>query len=89
VAHVPLAALAGVTAWMGFNLLDWSTWHRLPRMRLIDSAAFLVTMLGVLAVSNAIYAVIAGCALYGAHHLYLRFFPNSHLPAEVPAQIAD
>jgi SulP family sulfate permease len=89
VAHVPLAALAGVTAWMGINLLDWSTWHRLPRMRLIDSAAFLVTMLGVLAVSNAIYAVIAGCALYGAHYLYLRFFPGSHLPAEVPAQIAD
>jgi len=89
VAHVPLAALAGVTAWMGFNLLDWSTWHRLPRMRLIDSAAFLVTMLGVLAVSNAIYAVIAGCALYGAHYLYLRFFPSSHLPSEVPAQIAD
>jgi SulP family sulfate permease len=89
VAKVPLAALAGVTAWMGFNLLDWSTWHRLPRMRLIDSASFLVTMLGVLAVSNAIYAVIAGCALYGAHYLYLRFFPSSHLPTEVPAQIAD
>jgi len=89
VAHVPLAALAGVTAWMGFNLLDWSTWRRMPRMRLIDSAAFLVTMLGVLAVSNAIYAVLAGCALYGAHYLYLRFFPSSHLPSEVPAQIAD
>jgi sulfate permease, SulP family len=89
VARVPLAALAGVTAWMGFNLLDWSTWHRLPRMRLIDSASFLVTMLGVLAVSNAIYAVIAGCALYGAHYLYLRFFPSPHLPTEVPAQIAD
>jgi len=89
VARVPLAALAGVTAWMGFNLLDWSTWHRLPRMRLIDSAAFLLTMAGVLAVSNAIYAVAAGCALYGAHYLYLRFFPSSHLPSEVPAQIAD
>jgi SulP family sulfate permease len=89
VAHVPLAALAGVTAWMGFNLLDWSTWRRLPRMRLIDSAAFLVTMLGVLAVSNAIYAVIAGCALYGGHYLYLRFFPEPQLPSEVPAQIAD
>jgi SulP family sulfate permease len=89
VAQVPLAALAGVTAWMGFNLLDWSTWRRLPRMRLIDSAAFLVTMLGVLAVSNAIYAVIAGCALYGAHYLYFKFFPNSEVPAEVPAHIAD
>ena len=89
VARVPLAALAGVTAWMGFNLLDWSTWRRLPRMRVIDSASFLVTMLGVLAVSNAIYAVIAGCALYGAHHLYLQLFPGSPLPTEVPAQIAD
>jgi SulP family sulfate permease len=89
VAHVPLAALAGVTAWMGFNLLDWSTWHRLPRMRLIDSAAFLVTTAGVLAVSNAIYAVIAGCALYGGHYLYHRFFPDTRLTSEVPAQIAD
>jgi hypothetical protein len=57
-------------------------------MRLIDSAAFLVTTLGVLAVSNAIYAVAAGCALYGAHYLYLRFFPGPLAP-EVPAQIAD
>jgi SulP family sulfate permease len=89
VAHVPLAALAGVTAWMGINLLDWSTWHRLPRMRLIDSAAFLVTTLGVLAVSNAIYAVAAGCALYGIHFLYLKMFPASHVPTEVPAHLAD
>lgn len=89
VAQVPLAALAGVTAWMGLNLLDWSTWHRLPRMRLIDSAAFLVTTLGVLAVSNAIYAVAAGCLLYAAHFLYFRFFPSPHLTPEVPAQIAD
>jgi sulfate permease, SulP family len=89
VAHVPLAALAGVTAWMGFNLLDWSTWHRLPRMRVIDSASFLVTTVGVLAVSNAIYAVAAGCALYGIHFLYLKMFPASHLPSEVPAHIAD
>jgi SulP family sulfate permease len=89
VAHVPLAALAGVTAWMGFNLLDWSTWHRLPRMRVIDSASFLVTTVGVLAVSNAIYAVAAGCALYGIHFLYLKMFPASHLSSEVPAHIAD
>jgi hypothetical protein len=57
-------------------------------MRAIDSAAFLVTALGVL-VMNAIAAVLAGCALYGAHFLYLRFFPSPHLPSEVPAQIAD
>jgi len=89
VAHVPLAALAGVTAWMGFNLLDWSTWHRLPRMRLIDSAAFLVTTVGVLAVSNAIYAVAAGCLLYAGHYFYHKFFPSPHISPEVPAQIAD
>ncbi|HVO97420.1 MAG TPA: SulP family inorganic anion transporter [Bryobacteraceae bacterium] len=89
VAHVPLAALAGVTAWMGFNLLDWSTWRRLHRMRWIDSASFLVTTAGVLAVSNAIYAVAAGCALYGGHYLYGKFFPTAHIASEVPAQIAD
>jgi SulP family sulfate permease len=88
VAHVPLAALAGVTAWMGFCLLDWSIWHRLPHMRTIDAAAFLVTALGVLVV-NAIAAVLAGCLLYVGHYLYLKFFPSPHLPAEVPAQIAD
>jgi hypothetical protein len=33
--------------------------------------------------------VLAGCALYGAHYLYLQMFPGSHLPTEVPAQIAD
>lgn len=89
VAHVPLAALAGVTAWMGINLLDWSTWRRLHRMRWIDSASFLVTTAGVLAVSNAIYAVAAGCALYGGYYLYGRFFPSARIAPEVPAQIAD
>src|SRR5262249_9350797 len=32
VARIPLAALAGVTAWMGLCLLDWSAWRRLPKM---------------------------------------------------------
>src|SRR4029079_18082035 len=31
-AHIPLPALAGVTAWMGLCLLDWSAWRRLPKM---------------------------------------------------------
>jgi hypothetical protein len=56
-------------------------------MRLIDSAAFLTTGIGVLLV-NAIAAVLAGCALYGLHYLYRRVFPAPHL-SEVPAQIAD
>ena len=33
-AHIPLAALAGVTAWMGVCLLDVSTWRRLHKMRI-------------------------------------------------------
>ena len=64
VAGIPIPALAGVTAWMGWCLLDWSTWRRLPRMRKADAAAFLVTAGGVL-VMNAVAAVAAGCAMYG------------------------
>jgi len=36
VSHIPIAALAGITAWMGICLLDWSTWKRLPKMRRVD-----------------------------------------------------
>jgi SulP family sulfate permease len=70
-AHIPLAALAGVTAWMGLCLLDVSTWRRLHKMRYADAAAFLVTAVGVLVV-NAVAAVLAGCAIYGAEYLYRR-----------------
>lgn len=62
-AHIPLAALAGVTAWMGFCLLDWSAWRRLGRMRALDAGAFLATALAVLMV-NAVAAVLIGCSLY-------------------------
>jgi SulP family sulfate permease len=72
IAHVPLAALAGVTAWMGFRLLDWGTWKRLPKMRLVDAAAFLATAVGVL-ISDAVIAIIIGCALYVLRYLLLRF----------------
>ncbi|MBI4893859.1 MAG: SulP family inorganic anion transporter [Acidobacteria bacterium] len=68
-AHIPLAALAGVTAWMGFCLLDWSAWRRIPRMRKSDASAFLLTALLVLSV-NAVIAVAAGCAVYGVEYLY-------------------
>jgi MFS superfamily sulfate permease-like transporter len=71
-AHIPLAALAGVTAWMGFCLLDVSTWRRLHKMRYVDAGAFLVTAVGVLVV-NAVAAVLAGCALYVLEYLYRRF----------------
>jgi SulP family sulfate permease len=72
IAHVPLAALAGVTAWMGFRLLDWGTWKRLPKMRLVDAAAFLATAAGVL-IADAVIAIIVGCSLYGLRYLLLRY----------------
>ena len=63
IAHIPIAALAGVTAWMGICLLDWSTWKRLPRMRQADAAAFLATAAAVLLV-NAVAAIAIGCLVY-------------------------
>lgn len=71
VTHIPVAALAGVTAWMGICLLDWSTWKRLPRMRRVDTAAFLITALAVLLV-NAVAAIALGCLLYAGHQVYVR-----------------
>ncbi len=71
ISHVPLAALAGVTAWMGFRLLDWGTWKRLPNMRLVDAAAFLATAAGVL-VADAVRAILIGCSLYMLRYLYVR-----------------
>lgn len=67
-AHIPLAALGGVTAWMGFCLLDWSAWRRLAKMRRIDAAAFLATAISVLIV-NAVAAVLIGCSLYAVQYL--------------------
>jgi SulP family sulfate permease len=72
ISHVPLAALAGVTAWMGFRLLDWGTWKRLPKMRLVDATAFLATAAGVL-IADAVIAITIGCALYLVRYLLLRF----------------
>lgn len=72
VAHIPLAALAGVTAWMGLCLLDWGTWRRLPKMSRTDAAAFLATAISVLAV-NAVLAVAIGCSVYALKFLYVRW----------------
>ena len=71
VSHIPLAALAGVTTYIGICLLDWSAWRRLPKMRHSDVAAFLVTAIAVLTV-NAVAAVAMGCLVYGIRHLYVR-----------------
>ena len=62
-ARIPMAALAGVTAWMGLCLLDWSTWRRLHRMKKVDALAFLSTALSVLFV-NAVAAVLIGSSMY-------------------------
>ncbi len=63
-SHLPMAALAGVTAFVGIYLLEWSTWRRLPLMRRSDAAAFLVTAVLTVTV-NAAIAVGMGCAIYG------------------------
>lgn len=71
VAHIPIPALAGVTAWMGLCLLDWSAWRRLPKMTRVDAAAFLVTAAAVMAV-NAVLAVALGCSLYAIKAAWAR-----------------
>lgn len=69
VSHIPIPALAGVTAYIGLCLLDWSAWRRLPRMRLVDRASFLVTALSVVAL-NAVAAIALGSGLYAAEWAY-------------------
>ena len=87
VSHIPIPALAGVTAYVGICLLEWGTWHRLPKMRRVDAAAFLSTAVAVLMV-NAIAAVALGCSMYGAHWLYVRF--SSHLSLQTPSlEVSD
>jgi SulP family sulfate permease len=79
-AHIPMVALAGVTAWMGLCLLDVSAWHRLSKMRIVDASAFLVTAISVLIV-NAVAAVLAGCAIYAIYYLYMKSLKSgSNLP---------
>ncbi|MCS7024787.1 MAG: SulP family inorganic anion transporter [Bryobacteraceae bacterium] len=82
-SHVPLSALAGVTAWMGFSLMGWSTWARLPKMRRLEAAGFLATAITVV-VWNAVMAVLIGCSLYAIHHLWSQR-ATSVAPAEAQA----
>ena len=80
VAHIPMPALAGVTAWMGLCLLDWSAWHRLSKMSRSDATAFLITAFSVLAV-NAVLAVAIGCLVYVAKYVWVRWArPASGVP---------
>ena len=75
VANIPIPAIAGVSAWMGLCLLDWSAWRRLPKMRRVDAVAFLATALAVLCV-NAVLAVAIGCSLYAVKWALHRVSPE-------------
>jgi len=79
VAHIPIPALAGVTAWMGLCLLDWSAWRRLPKMSRVDAAAFLATAGSVLCM-NAVLAVAIGCSLYVVQAAWQRWVRPARIP---------
>ena len=79
VSHIPIPAIAGVTAWMGLCLLDWSAWRRLPKMNRVDAAAFLATAFAVMTV-NAVLAVAIGCSCYALRWLYNRYRGAGRLP---------
>ncbi len=83
IAHIPLAALAGVTAYVGLNLLEWSTWRRLHRMRRVDASAFLMTAVAVLT-TNAVAAVAIGCSLYVIRHIVVKLALLQHIPMIEP-----
>jgi sulfate permease, SulP family len=84
-AHIPMAALAGVTAYVGLGLLEWSTWRRLHRMRRIDASAFLVTAAAVLT-TNAVAAVAVGCSFYLVPHIASRLVTMQGAPAVGPPE---
>jgi SulP family sulfate permease len=89
VSHIPVPALAGVTAYTGICLLEWSTWRRLPKMARADAAAFLVTAVAVLMV-NAIAAVAAGCAIYllrAAYHWQVKPGTDPQIGAPAPPKL--
>jgi SulP family sulfate permease len=80
IARIPLAALAGVTAFVGLGLLEWSTWRRLPRMNRVDAAAFLITT-GATLFGNAFIAVALGCSLSLTRHVYRKLAGTAAEPA--------
>jgi SulP family sulfate permease len=72
IAHIPIPALAGVTAYIGICLLEWGAWRRLPKMALVDALGFLSTAAATLVV-NAVLAVAIGCSFYLARFVYRQF----------------
>lgn len=85
--HLPISALAGVTVWMGFLLLDWSAWRRLPLMRLPEAAAFLTASGGMLFL-NPVAAVGAACAVYFLANSFSSWFRQATL-ARMSTETAD
>ena len=67
-ARLPVAGLAGITAFIGYSLLDVQSWRQLPQLPKLDAAAFVVTAVSILFV-NAAAAVTLGCTLYVAKWL--------------------
>jgi SulP family sulfate permease len=71
ISHIPIPALAGLTAYIGICLLEWGTWRRLPKMSTVDVLGFLTTAAATLVV-NAVLAVAIGCSFYVCRYLYGR-----------------
>lgn len=85
VAHIPVAALAGVTAYVGILLLEWGTWRRLPKMRKVDALAFLATAVSTIFI-NAAAAVVIGCSAYAAEWAYNRLRGLDSAGALIPVK---
>jgi SulP family sulfate permease len=83
ISHIPIPALAGVTAYIGICLLEWGTWRRLRKMRRVDAMGFLFTAVSVLVV-NAILAVAIGCSFYLLRYVYQRIRKPEGEHAEEP-----
>ncbi len=79
IAHIPVPALAGVTAYIGICLLEWGTWRRLPKMSRVDALGFLTTAAATLVV-NAVLAVAIGCSFYLLRYLYVRLTGHVSTP---------
>ncbi len=81
IAIIPVAALAGVTAWIGAYLLDWSTWRRLPLMRRSEAAAFVATAVGV-QFWNPVIAIGIGTAahIFPRAFAWLRLYSRPLIP---------
>ena len=86
ISHIPVSALAGVTAWMGFSLMGWGTWRRLPKMRRVDAGAFVTTAVGSLAF-NAVAAVALGCSLHLFEYAWINWIRPTHKTAPLFGQL--